>query len=188
MLEKFIVWQKKSYSKIQKLFFDIFLVPLFFFIFIPAFAYFVSQKASPNFPLLPILPSPVNILLGLIMTVLGFWLIIWTVAIFYQIGKGTPSPFIPTQKLVTIGPYKYSRNPMYLGVILWILGLGFILNSLWFIIGGLLIPFIYLIYVKLIEEKELEARFGKDYLEYKKKVPFLIPSRFSQVDKSLPHV
>lgn len=104
----------------------------------------------------------------------------WTIWLFIKVGKGTQIPVIPTQKLVTVGPFAYCRNPMYLGVILWVTGLGIILNSPSFILSGLIVPFLYLIYIKAVEEKELEARFGREYLEYKKKVPFLIPSIFKK--------
>lgn len=180
MIGKFVEWQKKKYSKTQRLLFDVLAVPFFFFILIPGSAYFISQKVSLQFPLPQILPSPVNSYVGLLVFALGLWLFLWTISIFYKVGGGTPSPIIPTQKLVTEGPYGYCRNPMYLGVIFWICGFGIILNSFWFILAGLIIPFFYLIYVKLIEEKELELRFGKEYPEYKKRVPFLIPAIFKK--------
>jgi len=60
-------------------------------------------------------------------------------------------------------------------VILSITGLGLLVNSFGFIAIGLIIPLAYLVFIKLVEEKELAARFGQEYLEYKKRVPFLIP-------------
>ena len=59
-------------------------------------------------------------------------------------------------------------NIFYLGVAIW-------LGSLSAVGLGLVYPVGILIYIKLIEEKELEERFGSEYLEYKRRTPFLIP-------------
>ncbi|MBI2012474.1 isoprenylcysteine carboxylmethyltransferase family protein [Candidatus Curtissbacteria bacterium] len=182
-LNLFIKWQKKKYSQAQKLLFSITIVPTFFFVVIPVFASWLSGKIDKALVLPSILASPLNFYIGVIFFIFGLFLFGWTVLVFYQVGRGTPSPIIPTQKLVIDGPYAYCRNPMYLGVVVWIYGLGVILNSISFIFAGFIIPSLYLIYVKLVEEKELEKRFGKKYLEYKKKVPFLIPT-FRKIDKS----
>jgi protein-S-isoprenylcysteine O-methyltransferase Ste14 len=93
----------------------------------------------------------------------------------YKIGKGTPAPFVPTQKLVISGPYKYCRNPMVFGALLFYTGIASIFNtpSMLLAIFVFFIPF--LVFIKLIEEKELEMRFGKEYVEYKKRTSFLIP-------------
>ncbi len=93
-----------------------------------------------------------------------------------KIGKGTPAPNAPTEKLVITGPYKLMRNPIEFGAILYYFGLGTITFS--YTVGfvcfllGLIIGSSY---HKFIEEKELEQRFGEDYIKYKKNVPFLIP-------------
>ncbi len=62
---------------------------------------------------------------------------------------------------------------MFLGAMLFYFGIGFLLNSISFLL--LLFPFILIpliLYYKLIEESELEKRFGDEYVEYKKKTPF----------------
>jgi protein-S-isoprenylcysteine O-methyltransferase Ste14 len=64
---------------------------------------------------------------------------------------------------------------MTLGTDLFYLGVAIWLGSLSAIGLGLIYPVGILIYIKLIEEKELEERFGSEYLEYKKRTPFLIP-------------
>jgi protein-S-isoprenylcysteine O-methyltransferase Ste14 len=55
-------------------------------------------------------------------------------------------------------------------------GAGVLFNSLSFILAGLVIPASYPIYIKLVEERELEARFGNAYLSYKKSTPFIVPT------------
>jgi protein-S-isoprenylcysteine O-methyltransferase Ste14 len=64
---------------------------------------------------------------------------------------------------------------MALGTALFYLGVAIWLGSLSAVGLGLVYPVGILIYIKLIEEKELEERFGSEYLEYKKRTPFLIP-------------
>jgi protein-S-isoprenylcysteine O-methyltransferase Ste14 len=107
----------------------------------------------------------------------GLSLLSWSVVTQWNIGRGTPAPFAPTEKLVIAGPYKLCRNPIELGAVLYYLGIGTWWNS---IVTGIVCAVSGLIigslYHKFVEEKELEARFGKDYLEYKKRVPFLIPN------------
>ena len=90
-------------------------------------------------------------------------------------GRGTPAPIAPTQKLIVDGPYRKRRNPMLLGATIYCLGVGTILES---ITIGLIMSFLVLTlgtcYGKFIEEKELRIRFGQEYEEYKEKTPFLI--------------
>ncbi|RLI70879.1 hypothetical protein DRO97_10400 [Archaeoglobales archaeon] len=118
------------------------------------------------------------ILIGFLFIPLGLLFIAWSVYIQYRVGRGTPLPIAPTQKLVINGPYKYCRNPMIFGALLYYTGLAIIFNS--FSMLFILIPLLFipiLIYVKLIEEKELEIRFGEEYTEYRKRTSFLIPFR-----------
>ena len=68
-----------------------------------------------------------------------------------------------------------SRNPMTLGMTLFYLGVAIWLGSFSAVGLGLVYPVGISIYIKLIEEKELEERFGSEYFEYKKRTPFLIP-------------
>ncbi|MBI2051588.1 isoprenylcysteine carboxylmethyltransferase family protein [Candidatus Roizmanbacteria bacterium] len=175
MIDKFVEWQKRKYSQDQRAFLAVVLSSIFIFVFIPSIPLLFKDKIDKILALPQIFVSPINLHLGIPIAVSGLVLFLWTNFLFVKLGKGTQTPIIPTQKLVTVGPFAYCRNPMYLGVILWVIGLGIILNSLSFILSGLIVPFLYLIYIKLIEEKELEVRFGRQYLEYKKKVPFIIP-------------
>ncbi len=119
-----------------------------------------------------------NQALGPALTVGGFALVGWSVRIQYVLGIGTPAPKVATQKLVTQGPYAYSRNPMTLGALLLYLGIGVWMGSgvvmlLTVIVFSALLTFIY-----FHETRELSERFGEEYLAYKKRTPFLWP-RFS---------
>lgn len=57
-------------------------------------------------------------LLGVVVGVAGGALAIWCILTFAVIGRGTPAPFDPPRRLVIAGPYRYVRNPMYLGAVL----------------------------------------------------------------------
>jgi protein-S-isoprenylcysteine O-methyltransferase Ste14 len=107
--------------------------------------------------------------------VIGWLFANWTIRVQFSTGKGTPIPLMPTQKLVVKGPYTYCRNPMTLGTAFFYLGIAAWLGSVSAVGIGLVYPVGILIYVKLVEERELEERFGSEYSEYKKRTPFLIP-------------
>jgi protein-S-isoprenylcysteine O-methyltransferase Ste14 len=64
---------------------------------------------------------------------------------------------------------------MLTSAIVMVCGGGVVLDSWSFVAGGLVIPTAYLAYLKLVEERELEARFGEDYLAYKRSTPFIVP-------------
>ncbi len=98
-----------------------------------------------------------------------------TVIKFFSTG-GTPVPTSPPPKLITTGLYGCIRNPMALGMLLMLEGLGFYFGSLSLIIFFAPLPVVlYALYIKAVEEPELELRFGKEYVEYKKRVPMFIP-------------
>ena len=68
------------------------------------------------------------------------------------------------------GPFKFSRNPIYLAMVLLMFGFGISLNSTWFIIFGLIDMILLHFGIILPEELYLEKEFGKDYLSYKSSV------------------
>ena len=118
----------------------------------------------------------VKIPLAVAALCLGLFWLIWSTYSQLAIGKGTPAPNAPTQKLVIVGPYKYTRNPIEFGALCYYLGFGMLLGTLFHGIVCLLLGFIVgSSYHKFVEEQELVLRFGKDYEEYRKQTPFLIP-------------
>ena len=82
---------------------------------------------------------------------------------------------MPTQRLIITGPYRFCRNPMILGVFIAYVGLAFWIASPSGIILSLIFITVASAYIKLVEEKELEVRFGSEYVAYKNRVPFIIP-------------
>jgi protein-S-isoprenylcysteine O-methyltransferase Ste14 len=116
-----------------------------------------------------------RITLGLPLVGGGLGLVIWSVRTLYVAGLGTPAPAVATQKLVQTGPYGYSRNPMTLGASLLYLGLAIWAGSA-VIFGLVLLIFTALLsYIYVHESRELEVRFGVEYRNYRRAIPFLIP-------------
>jgi len=114
-------------------------------------------------------------LIGGVLAAVGIPLFIQSVALFVRVGEGTLAPWNPTQHLIVVGPYRYMRHPMILGVFCVILAEAFFFSSvlifLWaciFLVGNHL-------YFIFSEEPNLEKRFGKEYLDYEKNVPRWLP-------------
>jgi protein-S-isoprenylcysteine O-methyltransferase Ste14 len=119
-------------------------------------------------PVMQIIISPYN-WLGFLFLIIGGVLNIWADQIFKK-SQTTIKPGEKPTTFIKTGPYKFSRNPMYLGVSSLLLGIGFILGSVTSFVGFIL--FIILIEVIFIpeEEKNLQAQFGEEYEAYKQKV------------------
>ncbi|MEN8174092.1 MAG: isoprenylcysteine carboxylmethyltransferase family protein, partial [Chloroflexota bacterium] len=118
---------------------------------------------------------PVRMIPASVLMALGVFFLAASTKAQREIGKGTPMPLKATQKLVIEKPYSYCRNPLYFGLINFFLGISIMIGSISSIVMVLLFSTIILAYIKLIEEKELEKRYGMDYLAYKKTTPMLIP-------------
>ena len=110
----------------------------------------------------------------LIIQILGFSLALWSVFVM-GIGRFNIQPEVKTTaKLVTKGPYRMIRNPMYSGLILFF-GVG-IIQSLEIINTAVFILLIIVLLSKIfLEEKYLSSKFGKSYQEYKNKSYRLFP-------------
>jgi protein-S-isoprenylcysteine O-methyltransferase Ste14 len=90
-------------------------------------------------------------------------------------GRGTPVPIDPPKELVASGPYRYVRNPIYVGALLIFLG-HFLWFGYWALLTYAMLAFIGVhLFVLLYEEPNLKRRFGTSYEEYLKRVPRWIP-------------
>ncbi|MFC1872686.1 methyltransferase family protein [Chloroflexota bacterium] len=139
---------------------------------------FVSLWVDTKFSFFHFESSWLILALSIMILILG-WLICMWAALSFLRNRGTPVPFNPPQKLITTGLYRYIRNPMLLGLFIFLVGLGLLLGSLSliFILTPIFI-IINVLYLMAIEEKEMEKKFGKQYLDYKKKVPMWFPRFF----------
>ena len=116
-----------------------------------------------------VVPRPLAYVLAIVFLVAGIWLGSWARSHLKR--RGTPvDPRRPTTALVTDGPYRYSRNPLYLRVTLLYLGFAFLVNDVWFL--AVLPVVLIVLYFGIIsrEERYLEAKFGDDYRAYKANV------------------
>jgi protein-S-isoprenylcysteine O-methyltransferase Ste14 len=121
-------------------------------------------------------PTPPTMTMGGLVFLAGAALVVACVATFAVIGKGTPAPFDPPRRLVVRGPYKYVRNPMYVGAFTALIGAAIYCRSLLlalFALGFLLVTHLF---VTLYEEPILSRKFGDDYLAYRASVPRWLPS------------
>lgn len=124
-------------------------------------------------PGLPV--RPLWIAVGVVLVSVGLVLMASSNRFLIKRGRGTAS-FLLTQQLVADGPYGRTRNPMSLGFYAVCIGVGMIAGSLTVTLAVVLflVP-VHAINLKLFEERELELRYGKSYVDYKQRVPFLIP-------------
>jgi protein-S-isoprenylcysteine O-methyltransferase Ste14 len=113
--------------------------------------------------------------LGIAFAVTGALIAAACIGTFIVRGRGTPAPFDPPVVFVPTGPYRYVRNPMYIGAALVLAGYGLfqqsasvVLLSVLFLLGAHLL-------VILLEEPGLERRFGSSYVAYKQAVNRWLP-------------
>jgi protein-S-isoprenylcysteine O-methyltransferase Ste14 len=92
------------------------------------------------------------------------------IATFATKGRGTPAPFDSPREFVATGPYRYVRNPMYVGAALVIFGAGLALPSPSVALLGLAFLLIMHLFVVLYEEPALASRFGAAYEQYRSSV------------------
>ena len=135
----------------------------------------VGPRLDRRLGLPPLGIGSVNRVVGGLITVLGFSLGFWSVDTQLTRGRGTPLPVMPTQELLTEGPFRYCRNPMTLGAILAYLGMAIAARTTAGTVLVLSLAASLLVYLKRLEEGELAERFGEAYLAYKREVPFIIP-------------
>ena len=113
---------------------------------------------------------------GLVLVVLGGALAIWCILTFALVGKGTPAPFDPPRKLVAAGPYRWVRNPMYIGAGTALTGAALFYQSpalVAFAAGFIVAAHMFVV---LFEEPTLERTFGARYADYRNAVPRWMPT------------
>lgn len=112
---------------------------------------------------------------GMIAIVLGSFIVLSCLEQFVVRGEGTPAPFDAPEHLVAAGPYRVVRNPMYLGALIIVAGLGLLLRSFSIILLSSAMSVLFHLFVVLYEEPTLKRRFGEAYERYCAGVPRWIP-------------
>jgi protein-S-isoprenylcysteine O-methyltransferase Ste14 len=115
------------------------------------------------------------VLCGAVLLLGGLTLVGSTVAGFTRLGRGTLAPWDPPRRLVVSGVYRHLRNPMISGVALVLLGEGLLLRAPAVLAWALAFAALNAVWMPLVEEPGLRARFGADYLEYCRHVPRWLP-------------
>lgn len=108
---------------------------------------------------------------GLLPLVAGFVLLLWCVYEFYANGKGTLAPWSPPKHLVTGGLYRYTRNPMYVAVLLMLFGWSVCFWSVVLATYTASMSAGFHLRIVLGEEPWLERTHGKQWEEYRARVP-----------------
>ena len=80
-----------------------------------------------------------------------------------------------TEPLVVVGPYRIVRHPMYSGIGMMVLGIGVLTDHTWALLGAVLLCLYFAFVVAPFEEHELKALFGRDYEEYMRVTPRIVP-------------
>lgn len=109
------------------------------------------------------------VFLGTVLVPGGFGIMMWAWLLFRKRGTAV-CPTDPASVLIQDGPYRYSRNPMYLGILMMLAGAAFFLGSL----PAFLAPAAFYVTVEEVfiphEERSLDAMFGAAYSEYRARV------------------
>ncbi len=131
-----------------------------------------------------VLPVPVRI--GVSLVIITGAATFLTVANLALRGFGAPFFIVLSRKLAADWLYAWTRNPMVLASLAFLLSLGIWFQSAFFVVWAvvLVVPAL-LFFVKVFEERELELRFGASYLEYKSRTPMLLP-RKPRVETGVP--
>jgi len=113
--------------------------------------------------------------IGIIPIAIGTACYIWTAWDFVFTGKGTPAPVGPPKMLVSRRLYRIVRNPMYIGVLLILVGEVILFMSWTLLAYAGLVWFLFHLFVVFYEEPNLRKKFGASYEEYRNSVPRWIP-------------
>jgi len=106
---------------------------------------------------------------GVLLLAVALGLIVWTAVLMFRAGT-TPNPTRPTTALLIDGPFRFTRNPMYLANELIVIGVGLAFNAPWVILMAIPAALLTSRLVIDKEERYLATKFGTEYLDYKARV------------------
>lgn len=112
---------------------------------------------------------------GVVLMIFGAVIYFWCLWEFAHVGRGTPAPFDAPKRLVILGPYRYTRNPMYVAALSAILGWTFHLADPMLLVYWLVVAICFHLFVVLYEEPHLLSLFGTKYSEYCSQVNRWLP-------------
>lgn len=112
--------------------------------------------------------------LGALLIVVGVGPVVHAFVQFARAG-GTPMPIAPTEHLVVTGSNRYVRNPMYVGLLVAILGQALLFGSLGLVLYAGAAWAVTASFVRVYEEPTLTRQYGEEYREYRRNVPGWLP-------------
>ena len=112
---------------------------------------------------------------GMILTGAGSLLVLGAILAFVFVGKGTAAPFDPPRRLVTTGPFRFVRNPIYIGALLGMVGAALYYGSTGLLLYALALAMGFHVLVRVYEEPVLRRSFGPEYEAYCQRVSRWIP-------------
>ncbi|MFI5119719.1 MAG: methyltransferase family protein [Thermoanaerobaculia bacterium] len=130
----------------------------------------LDRAAGRALPAVPGLPE-----VGMTLAIAGGLLALACVVLFVARGEGTPAPFDAPRRFVASGPYRFVRNPMYVGAITLMVGFGLVLRSPSVFGVAFAAFFLSNLFVIFVEEPGLARRFGESYLAYRRSTNRWIP-------------
>lgn len=119
---------------------------------------------------------------GVPVLALGVMLLLWCVREFYVSGRGTLAPWDPPTHLVTSGPYRFSRNPMYVAVLLILCGWALVFPSRALSVYAGFVALAFHLRIVFHEEPWLARKHGAAWLAYRASAPRWIGARWDRVD------
>lgn len=135
---------------------------------------FIEMNADLGWPVWRTGPTRV---LGVLMIVAGVGVMLYCTGLFARIGRGTPIPAAPPEKLVVEGPYRYSRHPIYVADVTVWLGIFLFEGHAALLLYAVLATVVVELVIVLWEEPALRRRFGSQYDAYRERVPRWLPLR-----------
>ena len=115
--------------------------------------------------------------LGLVPLAIGVVMLLWCVRDFYVSGRGTLAPWDPPKRVVIVGLYRFTRNPMYVGILLLLGGWSLLAASRWLAAYAVFMAIAFHLRVMLYEEPVLKKQFGEEWDGYAATVPRWWPGR-----------
>jgi len=154
---------------------------LIFVIFIPAIIYSISKIEHDFFSTSILNSATLRLVIAALLLLIGSIFAIWSNVDLFRKGEGGPTDVFNidisphSKRLVTTGPYRYSRNPMVFGMSSIYFAIALLVNTLGSLVFCTLFILVIIVYLKRTEEKRLLKDFGEEYLDYKKRTSMIIP-------------
>jgi protein-S-isoprenylcysteine O-methyltransferase Ste14 len=134
------------------------------------FTLVVPATAGVYVPWLIVRGQPIGslgyVLTSLVLFLLGGSTYFWCLWDFAAFGRGTPAPIDAPKRLVVRGLYRYTRNPMYVGVVTVIVGWAVLFQAFSLVLYALAVGAVFHLFVVLYEEPHLHRLFGLEYENY----------------------